>query len=1264
MKNSKNPVSPLRDSVPKGFALVVTLTLMVLLSILALGLLSLSSVSLRTSRHTNAEAVSRANALLALQLAIGDLQTHLGPDQRISATGSVTGDADTVKQKNITGVWNSRKLGVASTPADFDRSGKTDLFRKWLVSGADQDLLSTESYALQELAEGGDNVDLVTVNNGGGLVRVKKVKVAEGGQYAYAVLDEGVKARINTGVKTPANVLAEQSTILGSGQRPSLAGMEGIGGLPSERVDLATPEGRQTVAKMVSMKTSEFSYGSVRGGLTEKFHDLTTSSMGVLADSAGGGLKRDINLLADTQNHGGLPTEYVENPDKTKVGIYEKELGSSPKPDPLWSRALGWANIFNTNVVSQQTVGGLSIPTVTATSPPGWEAGLGVAGSSSQSGSTTVNGLEAPGPVLLPAIAKVQMSFALAARDMYVYPADSPVPPDVSFDSPPQLHAPQANWYRRDNNSKGVFNSPVDYMLHLIYTPIVTLHNPYNVPLKFDNLRVELVNVPFAVKIFRKRTFDPDFIAQTFKRYPFANMNPLPVGLPKRFGLLMSDTLLPGEVKIYTPAINPNKTWDKENRPGGGSGKKSKFDFIDYVGDSAEDGRDDDSSIDTSRALATPGWKGEGVGYSIDALCRAQRFPVEDVPTETGTVTITRAANIPLSITDRIYAEFAPLPDSQLAQKKFSVEMTLNWQAGVMSRSSAYVFEYSGYNDLRKAIIDKNPQRAPETGGLDEVLRAPKGSDSWLVTQLHDHSTVPLQDMSHVQPIALFSAYAKTGMTGDPTNLTGVNGIYPAKPFAFQNQSAVAVNQKLQTSVPAHYSHELALSRFPEGGLGFNADTGRGRFLSGNSATTGRHFGSLFEIPLAPFQSLVTLNSAQLAAGTSLPHFLAPVGNSYAHPLLEGSQPKQLGAEGLELADHSFLLNSALFDSYYLSGIQTHAPVSKGGDGKSAKNLIEEFVASADPAYGTPSPLPDPRLRAYLPGGETPVQAQVALEGPEGYKVAASHQLVEGAFNVNSTSVAAWKAMISSLTGDGAKAFLAPLTTSADVTLTKQDLAKKTDAAGARFSRLRVPGGQADRKNADGFWRGPIDIDATQLDALAREIVAQVKLRGPFLSVGEFVNRQLGSSESNPLAFSGAIQSAIDKTNINEGISVDAKAGYVIGKSATAGFGFATPSAVAGESTQGAPGFLMQSDVLAVFGNSLTVHSDTFTIRTYGEAVDKNGKITARSYCEAVVQRLPEFVDGRDSAESALDALTSDANKSFGRRFGIVSLKWLSPTEI
>ncbi len=74
---------------PRGFALVVTVSLMILLALVAVGFLSLSAVSLRSSSPSLAQEEVKANARLALMLAIGELQKQLGPDQRITANGAI-----------------------------------------------------------------------------------------------------------------------------------------------------------------------------------------------------------------------------------------------------------------------------------------------------------------------------------------------------------------------------------------------------------------------------------------------------------------------------------------------------------------------------------------------------------------------------------------------------------------------------------------------------------------------------------------------------------------------------------------------------------------------------------------------------------------------------------------------------------------------------------------------------------------------------------------------------------------------------------------------------------------------------------------------------------------------------------------------------------------------------------------------------------------------------------------------------------------------
>jgi len=107
----------------------------------------------------------------------------------------------------------------------------------------------------------------------------------------------------------------------------------------------------------------------------------------------------------------------------------------------------------------------------------------------------------------------------------------------------------------------------------------------------------------------------------------------------------------------------------------------------------------------------------------------------------------------------------------------------------------------------------------------------------------------------------------------------------------------------------------------------------------------------------------------------------------------------------------------------------------------------------------------------------------------------------------------------------------------------------------------------------------------------------------------------------------------------------------------------------------------------------LRPRSDTFTIRAYGDTVDRNGNPTETAYCEAVVQRIPEYTDptlnepwdeplvGYDQ-NGDVDQHNGDPNdfsdrirpedsrvlqginKTLGRKFKIISFRWLSQDEI
>jgi hypothetical protein len=169
--------------------------------------------------------------------------------------------------------------------------------------------------------------------------------------------------------------------------------------------------------------------------------------------------------------------------------------------------------------------------------------------------------------------------------------------------------------------------------------------------------------------------------------------------------------------------------------------------------------------------------------------------------------------------------------------------------------------------------------------------------------------------------------------------------------------------------------------------------------------------------------------------------------------------------------------------------------------------------------------------------------------------------------------------------------------------------------------------------------------------------------------MAEFVNRRLGSA-SDDMAARGALEEAIRKSNIND-IPMG-PVNRIITEQEASSFGYANPKAAAGNTEEGASAILTQGDLLSAIGSAITVRSDTFVIRSYGAARDGT-RVTARAWCEATIQRVPAFVDPTDAPEKVQAAILTngrkitdltEVNQRFGRRFSVVSFRWLSSDEI
>jgi hypothetical protein len=442
----------------------------------------------------------------------------------------------------------------------------------------------------------------------------------------------------------------------------------------------------------------------------------------------------------------------------------------------------------------------------------------------------------------------------------------------------------------------------------------------------------------------------------------------------------------------------------------------------------------------------------------------------------------------------------------------------------------------------------------------------------------------------------------------------------------------------------------------------------RGYIVTGFTQADGLSRCMIVELPLRPLASLAELTHWDARFENCVPPYaMNIVANSDASPLLPPDKVVNSRDADLQVNlqyDDSYCANHMLFDDWFLSSI-TPVPGNFGATARSQKQTYSDFLTGASPLAN----------RAYRP-----IREDAAATDPnalfskhiapvDAWKTIASRLEVEGMFNVNSTSVTAWRALLGHARGQrvahirgSAERWSTGLSDASDHVWSRFSVAADTEAG--------KPGTSGAFPEATEFT-GYRTIEDDFLDALAEEVVAQVRARGPFLSLSEFVNRQLSTGD---LALAGTIQAALNK--LSEESATDpfkvlkdpnfsnvAVADPVSPAITKYDEEFQFRAAGVGHSTYGLPGWTRQADILRPLAPILSARDDTFTIRSYGDARDKAGNIIARAWCEATVRRTRDFVDPAD-APDITNAPTRAANQIFGRRFQIISFRWLSPAEV
>lgn len=272
----------------KGFALVISLTLMSFVLMLLLSLSLLVQVELQSAQISLKRLIAKENARLGLMLAVGDLQRYAGPDERVTFSSTAySQDEDIVANPNWT--------GVADTRSPTSQIGEI----KWLMSS---DKLTPE-LPVEVLNDTNSRV-LIGENNSEVNTKVRvplKNIETNANKYAFWVSDDSIKASLATRPDydgqpeywLTANFSDNEVKRLGQ-IIPKRSGIEVLFSPTQEDTD--AKEILNQISKVNSVRQVPLMDTWDFVNYDNYIHSVTDRSYGLLASTTGTGLRRDLSL--------------------------------------------------------------------------------------------------------------------------------------------------------------------------------------------------------------------------------------------------------------------------------------------------------------------------------------------------------------------------------------------------------------------------------------------------------------------------------------------------------------------------------------------------------------------------------------------------------------------------------------------------------------------------------------------------------------------------------------------------------------------------------------------------------------------------------------------------------------------------------------------------------------------------------------------------------------------------------------------------------
>lgn len=1232
----------------KGFALISTIVIMSLLLMIALAMLSSSSVETRVSSTENYEQRAQANAKLALMIALGELQSSVGPDQRITAKASIF-DKDPDNEK-ITGVAHQHYLAVLdswdtylnekkyvrgqdglpttktiSIQETYNNSSKgrhEDLFRRYLVSHPKDSLLRDVNAALDadvlELDESNsvvlernpysdsdDSNDNVRV----GLVEINSANGNVDGRYGWHV--EGLNSKVSYQRLTTNSGDDSLGSKMNDFTVPRGFDLKSVEGL--EDVDIS-----QDSQKLISTSQLEL-LATNKAVESNKWTLNGYSQRSLLSDVRFSGMKKDINSFFETKwtdvdskyKTARLAGVNILAPLRSVNGLDKLNQVEKNVPPTSWRQLRDYYMLYQQDTGNSNHLG-LSQAHID------WDGKFPIS-------DTFLCG---------------------QARRLYPWHHDYDHPGSLGYQRTPVI----ARWIyivSLSSTNVGEANGVAQYELFVHYNPVIVLWNPYNTRLRMANRGQQFIS--------GNKTLDSDFLIQTAFRRAFTP-----------------------QYKVYKNDGDILKNWENFTS-NNGQGQWADVMFKEANGKDVvfQPGEVKMFSYDSSASFAAGGHLVLTPGFNANVKNdNLQRVSV-------GRVT----ANDNPSLAMRFGLTKGHAPEAHpLTSTKYGGPV------------NAFAMDSTGqvYGD--------------NYGSAQKTTRGHRGGKiiEWMsrvgVQIIHDNSAkrARWQSLGNTTPMpeAVVGIFLKSSeelkeeiqALESSKDVRNRNWLH-SNPAHWWNHLFKPDEQKrVNFGYELHYNGNIsgnAISEYVQSTRDHNA------FIGKSMSADGVSYFPYQELPVTPITNLASFSGMKLSNGKTIDHprpyadpannswgrniqyaswgpaFGVGVGNSFAHPMIKGEDiytgyKDHTNYSGQSIFgnywDNLTMANDALWDSWFCSSMSAQQEPAYSSP-KERSRVIKDFV------HGN-SPLPNYNLTLH-DGGMSKDDLIVAFQDDDAFSKVASHLYVENGFNVNTASVDAWKALLHGLKGNQVP-YIDAETGTSGVIPNEQDII---------ISRFGYATGSLEGKSDDDpeAWKGIRRLTSAQIDKLAEEMVKQVKLRGPFLNMSEFINRRLSDDK---YGVTGALQAAIDWDDFYSEYSgrpaaagdIAINSGFKSDSIAKPNATFPFPIAANGSRYTGIPGYVLQADILKLLGNSLTVRDDTFLIRAYGEALNEKGEVVARAWCEATVQRTPQYVE-HDTDKNAphqpafsLDEnnrpvasqTLSQANLKFGRKLQVISFRWVA----